>query len=507
MKMNFAATDTVITLWWEQPEESPEKTEYTVTVNGTEAGRVSRTHFMLEGLQPETDYPVQVWMKEKLLGSAEVRTRRTPVRVNVLDYGVAGDGKTLNTKALQRAIDACGPGEEVFFPAGVYLTGGLRLHSDMSLYLEENAVLQGTENPDDYLPKIRSRFEGTETECYQSLLNLGEMDYQAAPNCRNVLIHGRGTIRGGGQPLALKTIEAERERLKEYIASLGEKVKEYENDHTIPGRARGRLINLSNCENIRITGLTLQNGASWNVHMLYSRNIVTDHCVFRSENVWNGDGWDPDSSEDCTLFASVFFTGDDSVAIKSGKNPEGNLINKPSRHIRIFDCRSEYGLGIAIGSEMSGGVEDVRIWDCDLENSLYGVQIKGTRKRGGYVRNISVRDSVLSRFLCCAVLYNDDGEGSPVPPVFSDMVCERVHLTGWARNYWETELHSMPGIDLSGFDVPGYEVRDIVFRNCTMGKDASISLKLSRNIRLDIRETGSAAPRAAGKTVQRMGEG
>ena len=125
MKMNFAATDTVITLWWEQPEESPEKTEYTVTVNGTEAGRVSRTHFMLEDLQPETVYPIQVWLKGEMLGSAEVRTRRTPVRVNVLDYGVAGDGKTLNTKALQRAIDACGPEEEVFFPAGVYLTGGL----------------------------------------------------------------------------------------------------------------------------------------------------------------------------------------------------------------------------------------------------------------------------------------------------------------------------------------------------------------------------------------------
>ena len=74
-----------------------------------------------------------------------------------------------------------------------------------------------------------------------------------------------------------------------------------------------------NCRDVRITGLTLQNGASWNVHMIYSRNIVTDHCVFRSEGVWNGDGWDPDSSEDCTLFACRFFTGDDAVAIKSNK--------------------------------------------------------------------------------------------------------------------------------------------------------------------------------------------
>ena len=488
-KIHAAATDTAVTLWWEQPEESPEKAEYTVTVNGTEAGRASRTHFTLEGLRPGTEYRAEVRMNGEKLGAADIRTGQAPGRVNVLDYGAAGDGKTLDTTALQRAADACGPGEEVWLPAGTYLTGALRLHSDMGLYLEEGAVLQGTDDPADYLPKIRSRFEGTEGECYQSLLNLGEMDHRAGPNCRNVLIHGKGTISGGGQPLALKTIGAERERLKEYIASLGEKAKEYENDNTIPGRARGRLINLSNCENVRITGLTLQNGASWNVHMLYSRNIVTDHCVFRSEDVWNGDGWDPDSSENCTLFACVFFTGDDSVAIKSGKNPEGNRIGRPSRHIRIFDCRSEYGLGIAIGSEMSGGVEDVRIWDCDLENSLYGVQIKGTRKRGGYVRNISVRDSVLSRFLCCAVLYNDDGEGSPVPPVFADMACERVHLTGWARNYWESELHAMPGADLSGFDVPGYEARNIVFRNCTMGKDASVSLKLCRDILLDIRKT------------------
>ena len=138
---------------------------------------------------------------------------------------------------------------------------------------------------------------------------------------------------------------------------------------------------------------------------------------------------------------------------------------------------------------MSGGVEDVHIWDCDLEHSLYGIQIKGTKKRGGYVRNITVRDCRLSRFLCCAVLYNDDGEGSPVPPVFSDMVCERVHLTGWARNYWEPELHAMPCIDLTGFDVPGYEARNLRFIDCTMGKDATIALRHCKELRMDIEQT------------------
>lgn len=94
--------------------------------------------------------------------------------------------------------------------------------------------------------------------------------------------------------------------------------------------------------------------------MIYSRDIVTDHCTFISEGVWNGDGWDPDLSRHCTLFACRFRTGDDCVAIKSGKNPEGNTIALPCRAIRVFDCSCELGRGVCVGSEMSGGAEPGR---------------------------------------------------------------------------------------------------------------------------------------------------
>ena len=474
-----------IVLWWEQPENSPADAVYTVTLGEKEIYAGDRTHCKAEGLNPGTEYSFRLKMGEETIAETVCATRKENAVHLVTDYGAAGDGKTVNTAALQRALDACGPDEEVVVPAGVYLTGGLRLHSDMRLRLEKGAEIRGTENPEDYLPKLHSRFEGTEMECYQSVLNLGELDSAAGPNCRNVLIYGEGTISGGGQTLAKNIIERERILQADYLQELENGIEAFESRDTVPGRSRGRLINLSNCENVHITGLTLMNGASWNVHMVYSRGIVTDHCEFRSEGVWNGDGWDPDSSEDCTLFASHFHTGDDSVAIKSGKNPEGNRINRPTKHIRVFDCQSDYGLGIAIGSEMSGGVEDVKIWHCDLAHSMYGVQIKATKKRGGYVRDVHVRDCVLSRFLATAVLYNDDGEGSDVPPVFENFSCERVNMTGWSREYWEKEDHPVPAISVAGFDVPGYEARHLCFRDCDLSRDGGIALKYCRDVTME----------------------
>ena len=477
-----AQAGNTLTLWWEK--EEPFMGSYTVELNGKKIAETEKTHYTVTPVNGDALFAVKA--DKDLVGEIAFQYKDPARRINALDFGAVGDGVTLNTEILQKAVDALAPGEELYLPAGTYLTGALRLHSDMALYLDEGATLQGTADPKDYLPKIPSRFEGYEMDCYQSLLNLGHRDHRAGANCKNVLIYGKGTLSGGGQQLCLNVIERERELMKDYLASLGDKIKDYENDHTIPARPRGRLINLSNCENVRITGLTLQNGAAWNVHMLYSKDIVTDHCIFRSENVWNGDGWDPDSSENCTLFASEFFTGDDSVAIKSGKNPEGNIINRPTKHIRVFDCLSHKGLGIAIGSEMSGGVEDVKIWDCDLIHSLYGVQIKATRKRGGYVKDVHVSDCKLSRFLICAVKYNDDGEGSPVPPKFENISLTRCHLSGWARNYWEKEDRRIEAIDISGFGEEDFKAKNISVNACTLGPEAMLKIGSAKDVKIDI---------------------
>ena len=483
MKANYFVTSNTATVFWDKPDAADVSTVYEIYLDGKKIGETAKTHYTLRDLNPEQKLTVEI--KSSVFNNTlEIVTNKEKCKLNVTKspYFAIGDGKTMNREILQRAIDDCTSEQVLYFPKGVYMTGALRLHSDMEIYLEEGAVLQGTDDPEDYLPRIWSRFEGTELSCYASVLNLGELDRNGGYSCKNVLIHGKGTIASCGQVLGDKIIEREREALKEYLAELGDKIKECENNDTIPGRVRPRLINMSNAQNVVLSGLTFKNGCCWNIHMIYSDNVVTNDCTFISEGVHNGDGWDPDSSTNCTLFGCTFFTEDDSVAIKSGKNPEGNIINKPCKHIRVFDCVSKYGHGICMGSEMSGGIEDVKIWDCDIANSQFGIEIKGTKKRGGYVRDVHVRDCALPRILFHSVGYNDDGISAGVAPVFENCSFEHISIRG---TFYDRDRNfiSCDAIELCGFDEPGHELKNITFSDVTFG-DAEHPTKQTLSLRL-----------------------
>lgn len=470
--LSAAMTATTAELYWKPAAEG--HAVYTILLDGAVVGQTQKTHFTVTGLAPQRAYAVAVTGGTSPALSICITTSPQRRRLDVTrpPYCAKGDGKTLNTAVLQKALDDCTEADEVYFPAGCYLTGALNLHSHIAVFLDEGAVLQGSDDPQDYLPRIWSRFEGTEQECYRSLLNAGQLDHAAGPNCEDILLYGSGTISGGGRVLAERIIDSERERLKDYLAANAALVATCENDRTIPGRVRGRLINLSNCAHVRISGLTLQNGACWNVHMVYSDDILTDHCVLRSTGIWNGDGWDPDSSTNCTLFATVFATEDDSVAIKSGKNPQGNIIDRPTKHIRVFDCQSLYGHGICIGSEMSGGVEDVKIWDCDISESSNGIEIKGTPKSSGYVRDICVQNCSFPRLLIHAVSYNDDGVPAPQPPIFENFRFEGLHLTGLRKEHGTTEC--VAPMEIAGFEAAGHEVRHVVCKNLVLPSGAPL---------------------------------
>lgn len=470
-----------ITLWWTKGEFAKNTDQYKVYLNGKYHGKTDKTHYSFLGLKPEQVYCVSVEAyasgKLAVVKEYEIQTSKEKKRLDVTKepYFVIGDGKTVNTATLQKILDDSTENDYIYFPAGTYLTGALNVHSNTEIYLEKDAVLQGTVNETDYLPKIKSRFEGTEMMCYRSLINMGELDYTNYDYaCKNVILRGKGAIYGGGKPLAVAMQDKERERLKGNLAQNAEYVKTCETVDTIPGRVRGRLINMSNCEHIVMSGLTMGYGPSWNIHFVYSKDIVTYGCkicsnkIYRQdgtierEAVWNGDGWDPDSSEDCAVFDTVFQTGDDCVAIKSGKNPEGNIVNRPTKNVYIFNCRVENGHSISIGSEMSGGVENVYVWDCDLRNAYFGMQVKSTKKRGGYVKKLFVQDCVLQVIYVRCANYNDDGESAGNPPVLSDYYYENVTVLGKMDSSREKIF-----IDIGGYEEKDYYLRNVNFHRMT----------------------------------------
>ncbi len=489
--MNYISSHDYIVIYWDLPDDFKKGNYYEIFEGDKKLADTSACHLRIDGLEAESEHTYTVNMvssTEELIGEIKAKTavKKNIIDVTALPYSAVGDGKTLNTKALQKAFDDCTENDVVYIPKGDFMTGSLNMHSDMELYLENGAILHGTTDVRDYEPKIKSRFEGHEMMAYSALLNIGTLDRDKGYTCKNVRIFGEGTVCGGGRTLAQNVIDRELVLMKDYMESLGDALAECETPTTIPGRVRPRLINMSCAQGVVISGITIMNGASWNVHMIYSDDIVTYGCTFRSEEVWNGDGWDPDSSTNCTLFGSQFYTGDDAVAIKSGKNPEGNIINRPSEHIKVFDCVSHFGHGITIGSEMSGGINDVRVWNCDMRNSVFGVEIKGTKKRGGYVRNVHISYSSVCRILMHSVAYNDDGEGAPTAPIFEDCSFENMEVT--AKMYgMDSKDAYCEAIEVAGFEEDGHFAKNIKFKNIIIdnGEDSrrqSIYLKCCEGV-------------------------
>lgn len=464
--MNTIIFSDEITVWWDKEEQG---TTYRIYLNRQFVGKTDKTHWRFSGLSPSTAYILQV--KKIFMNKTEVfyekalRTSDEKRRIDVTQapYNAVGDGKTLCTDALQKAIEACEADSYVYIPNGTFLTGALDLHGNMELRVD--GVLQGSVDAKDYLPKRHSRFEGIEMECYRSLLTLGEVEWKRGATFANFILRGNGKVFGGGKELAENIIRAEGEELKTYISSLGDKIKEYECDRTLAGRARGRLLQISNTRNAVISGLTVGFSPSWNIQTIYSENIVIAHTKILSEGVWNGDGIDPDSTTNCTIFDVDFHTHDDCIAIKSGKNPEGNKIARPTKNVKIFDCRCTHGNGIAIGSEMSGGVEGVYIWDCNLINTYTGVRVKTIEKRGGYVRNLQVSNCYFPRVLVTGKYpWNADGEGAKEKPIFENFHFENITLTG--KCMWSTgKIEYATPITVEGFESSPKNFRNIHFKN------------------------------------------
>ena len=288
-----------------------------------------------------------------------------------VDGNALGDGQTLDTPALQSAIDACaaGGGGTVYLPAGQYLTGSLFLQNNISLHLDSGAAILGSENPDDY-PIIHSRWEGKHQDTHAPLIT-GE-------NLNNISVVGRGTINGQG--------------------SVWWKAKK---DGTLE-HPRPRLIGFSDCTNILIEGITATNSPSWTINPIHCQNVnIRGITIINPADSPNTDGINPDSCRLVRISDCYVSVGDDCITIKSGTEHEHPDRYAPCRDITITNCTLERGHGgVVIGSEMSGGVKNVVISNCVFIGTDRGIRIKSRRGRGGAIEDIRVSNIIMDGVLC-----------------------------------------------------------------------------------------------------------
>ena len=277
-------------------------------------------------------------------------------------FGAKADGVTKDTHAVQAAIDSCAAkgGGTVELSSGTYLTAPIELKSHITLKVDEGAKLLGSRDQNDY-PEVDM---------------LRERDRQAlisAKGASDLTITGGGVLDGNGEPW-------------------WELIRAAKAAHNTAKIERPRLVVFDHCSNIALEGVTFQNSPSWQLVPYYSKNITIRNVkVLAPANSPNTDGIDPFSSSHVVIDHVLVDVGDDNVAIKSGQ-PGSPGPDDPSRDITITDSTFLHGHGLSIGSEISGGVQNVRAARIQFKNTDNGVRVKSNRDRGGDIGNFEFRD-------------------------------------------------------------------------------------------------------------------
>ena len=350
-------------------------------------------------------------------------------KVNIIKHGAVGNGQVMNTKAINDAIEQCSNqgGGMVIIPAGIWLTGPIKLRSNVNLHLDSRAMVQFSSRFEDY-PLIISTWEGRqEVRCIPPISGF---------DLENIAITGQGIIDGAGEawrPVKkFKMTENQWQGLinsggvvdedrdiwwpsKEALngASTIRELSEKENV-SVEDYAAAReylrpvMISLVNCKGVLLDGPTFQNSPAWNIHPLMCENMIIRNIIVR--NPWfsqNGDGLDLESCRNVLVYNSNFDVGDDAICIKSGKNEYGRKRGKPTENVIIDGCTVYHGHGgFTVGSEMSGGVRNISVANCTFIGTDVGLRFKSTRGRGGIVENIFISDIYMKNIPTEAIRFN-----------------------------------------------------------------------------------------------------
>lgn len=342
---------------------------------------------------------------------------------DVTKFGAVADGKTINTTAFRVAVAACAQagGGRVVVPPGKYYTGPIHLRSGVNLHLAEGAEIIFSDNLEDYLPVVLVRVGGIELYNYSPLIY--------ARDCANIAVTGKGKLNGN----ARKWWEWKSSETKSGFEMGAKGVPVEQRIFGKPEFAiRPSFLSFVSCTNVLLEDFTIGSGPNWTVHPIYCQN-TTIRGVHVITDGPNNDGIDPDSCRDMLIENCTFDTGDDCVVLKSGYNEDGWRVGRPTENVVMRNCFSKRGHGgLVIGSEMSGGVRNVFMEDCQFEGTDRAIRIKSRADRGGVVENIFARNlKVKNMQREVAILNMDYGSDrnkptASKPPVFRNMQFENI---------------------------------------------------------------------------------
>lgn len=350
---------------------------------------------------------------------------------NVTDFGAIGDAKTDNSDAIRDAIVACNKsgGGKVIIPKGQFLTGPIYLKSNVNLHLKKGAEVLFKTDPDEF-PIVHTSYEGLEVMNYSPLVY--------AYNEENIAITGNGTLNGqadntnwwpwcGAKRYGWKEGQPNQNdpENRPALAEMAEQNIPVEERIYGNGKyLRPTFIEPFQCDRVLIQGITIINAPFWVIHPMKSTNIIVDGVTVNSHGP-NNDGCDPEYSKNVWVKNCVFDTGDDCIAIKSGRNADGRRVGIVSENIVVEGCQMKDGHGgVVMGSEISAGVRNVFVQNCKMSspNLDRAIRVKTNTKRGGfiehvYVRNVEVgevREALLKLNMYYATYSDQTGDYMPV---------------------------------------------------------------------------------------------
>ena len=405
-------------------------------------------------------------------------------RVDMLKSGAKADGKTLNTTLINHTVDRLSQagGGTLFFPAGTYLTGAIRLKSNITLELEAGATLLFSDNFDDYLPFMEVRHEGVMMKSFSPLIS--------AMDAENITIKGEGTLVGQGKAWWTEFFRIYVDLEKNGMRELNkyQPLWERENDvealyaetnedwhGTLKRRFfRPPFIQPVRCRRVRIEGVKIINSPFWTVNPEFCDNVVVTGVTIHNVPSPNTDGINPESCRNVHISDCHISVGDDCITLKSGRDAQARRLGVPCENITITNCTMLSGHGgVVIGSEMSGSVRKVTISNCVFDGTDRGIRIKSTRGRGGVVEDIRVSNIIMSNIKREAVVLNLKYSEMPVEPMsertplFRDISISGLTAVGVKTPVKIVGLEEAPVTDIILRDINVKNAREkCIFENC-----------------------------------------